>query len=169
VALRREPRTSTRDTRALHRRARGKLSLENPLSARAEPFPCQHLLNQPGEHGFVQRREPHQTCIQRSRFASDMASRSTPGVASGERTLCSHLSRISAARGSETARSLRPRSISASEGGSRLPRVARRAGVTPRESPRLAGVPPPCGLGVVPAHQVGRKRVFLQQITLTAH
>jgi hypothetical protein len=56
---------------------------------------------------------------------SDIESRSTPGVASVGRTLCSQRSRISAARGSETARSRKPLSISASEGGSPLRRVAR--------------------------------------------
>jgi hypothetical protein len=61
----------------------------------------------------------------RSSCASDMASRSTPGVASRGRTLCSQRSRISAARGSETARSRKPSSICESEGGSRFPRVAR--------------------------------------------
>ena len=82
----------------------------------------------------------------RSSCASDMASRSTPGVASGERTLCSHLSRISAARGSETALSLRPRSISASEGGSRSRRLARcfPGWDRKRGTPAFRGCRPPC-------------------------
>jgi hypothetical protein len=50
-------------------------------------------------------------------------------------------SRISAARGSETARSRKPRSISASLGGSRLRRVARAADHRASRSPIRAGVP----------------------------
>ena len=95
------------------------------LRARGQLVAGEHLLNQRGENGFVHRCEPHQTRCKRSSCASDMASRSTPGVASGGRTLCSQRRRISAARGSETARSRKPRSISASEGGSLLLRVAR--------------------------------------------
>jgi hypothetical protein len=109
VALRREPRTSTR---------------ENPRFPRAEFFAGQHVLDQRREVSSIDASLTRSAC-KRSSCASEMASRSTPGVASGERTLCGHLSRISAARGSETVRSLRPRSISASEGGSRSRRLAR--------------------------------------------
>jgi hypothetical protein len=83
------------------------------------------VLDQRGEHGLIHRCELDQARVQTLQLRLRQASRSTPGVASGERTLCSHLSRISAARGSETARSRRPRSISASEGGSRSRRFAR--------------------------------------------
>lgn len=37
---------------------------DQALSARAELFAGQHVLNQPGEHGFVHRRETHQTGVQ---------------------------------------------------------------------------------------------------------
>jgi hypothetical protein len=60
----------------------------------------------------------------RSSCASDMASRSTPGGLPW-RGLCSQRKRISAARGSVTAFSRKPRSISASVGGSLVRRVAR--------------------------------------------
>ena len=55
---------------------------------------------------------------------------------------CSPRSRISAARGSETARSRKPRSISASEGGSLLLRLARPGRHAMRGSPKLAGCHP---------------------------
>jgi hypothetical protein len=78
----------------------------------------------------------------RSSCTSGMASRATPGVTSGGR-LCNRRSRISAARGSETARARKPRSISASEGGSRSLRLRGSRRVRNRGTPKLAGVPPP--------------------------
>lgn len=66
----------------------------------------------------------------RSSCASERASRSTREVASGERALCSQRRRISAARGSETVRSRKPRSISASEGLALTARCAGRTGST---------------------------------------
>jgi hypothetical protein len=41
---------------------------DQALSARAELFASQHVLNQPGEHGFVHRCEPHQTRVQTLEF-----------------------------------------------------------------------------------------------------
>jgi hypothetical protein len=60
-----------------------------------------------------------------SNSRSDIESRSTPPTRSSARGRCNHRKRISAARGSETAFSRSPRSISASLGGSPLRRVAR--------------------------------------------
>ncbi len=83
----------------------------------------------------------------RSSWRSDIESRSTPPTHSSERGRCSQRRRISAARGSETARSRKPRSISASLGGSRLRRVARPrpAGATSAGVPIAGGCRPPTG------------------------
>jgi hypothetical protein len=53
---------------------------------------------------------------------------------------CNQRSRISAARGSETARARKPRSMSSSEGGLRSRRVARGGRGSRRRSPELEGV-----------------------------
>jgi hypothetical protein len=53
----------------------------------------------------------------RSSCSSDSASRSTHPLFASRPGRCNHRRRISAARGSETARSRKPRSISASLGG----------------------------------------------------
>jgi hypothetical protein len=60
----------------------------------------------------------------RSSCAFERASRSTTGVTSGGRTVCRQRNRTSASRAEVTARSRKPRSISASEEGSRKRRVA---------------------------------------------
>src|SRR5262245_5392173 len=62
----------------------------------------------------------------RSSCASLIASRSTPGVSATGFGRCNQRERTSAARGSVTAGSRRPRSMSLSEGGSLTPRLARR-------------------------------------------
>jgi hypothetical protein len=85
----------------------------------------EHVLDQPSQDGSSSEASFTKPACKRSSCVSDMASRSTPGVASGGRTLCSHRRRISAARGSVTAFSRKPRSISASLGASRVRRVAR--------------------------------------------
>jgi hypothetical protein len=97
------------------------------LRARAELVAGEHLHNQRGEHGFVQRREPHQTRIQNALAEPPRASRD-PAAGASAGTVCRQRNRTSASRAEVTARSRRPRSISASLGGSRVRRVARRAG-----------------------------------------
>jgi hypothetical protein len=61
----------------------------------------------------------------RSNSRSDIESRSTPPTRSSTRGRCNQRKRTSASRAEVTARSRKPRSISASLGGSRLRRVAR--------------------------------------------
>jgi hypothetical protein len=78
----------------------------------------------------------------RSSSRSDIESRSTPPTRSSVRGRCSQRSRISAARGSETARSRSPCSISASLGGSRFPRVERLARLNRAASRALLPRPP---------------------------
>ena len=90
----------------------------------------------------IRARSRTKPACKRSSCVSDMPSRSTPGVASGGRALCNQRRRISAARGSDTARSRKPRSMSASEGGSLLLRVARGADHSAARSPARTGVPP---------------------------
>jgi hypothetical protein len=87
----------------------------------------------------------------RSSSLSERDSRSTPGGVSLGRTVCRQRNRTSASRADLTARSRKPRSISASEGGSRWLRVARRP--EPRVPnppggghPRAAWSPAACGL-----------------------
>jgi hypothetical protein len=117
----------------------------------------QHALNQRGEDGFVQRCELYQACVQPLQLCIRHAVEIDARSGFGRRALCNQRRRISAARGS----------ISASEGGSRVRRVARRVLALPdaqlgREGatglalrPRL-GVPAwAAGAGVVhdPAHR----------------
>ena len=92
------------------------------LEARSSPSTCSTSAARTGSSNDA---SPTKPACKRSSCASDIESRSTPGVTSGGRTLCNHLRRISAARGSETARSRKPLSISASVGGSLLRRDAR--------------------------------------------
>jgi hypothetical protein len=73
-------------------------------------------------------------------------SASSPSSSVTGRGLCIQRRRISAARGSDTARSRKPRSISASLGGSRSRRLARTAG----RSPAQTGVPLPRGCAPSP-------------------
>ena len=81
----------------------------------------------------------------RSNCGSESDSRSTPGVASGRRTVCRQRNRTSASRAEVTARSRKLRSISASLGGSRSRRAARQPR-DPRNAGLLArGVPPASG------------------------
>jgi hypothetical protein len=77
----------------------------------------------------------------RSSWRSDIESRSTPPTRSSARGRCNQRSRISAARGSETARSLSPRSMSASVGGPSRRRLARPE-LVERDEAHMRGVPP---------------------------
>jgi hypothetical protein len=103
--------------------ASARLHARELLPARDCLIATQHLLEQRRKDGLsIEASRTRPTC-KRSSCASER--RRDPPRGLSWRGLCNQRGRISAARGSETAFSRRPRSISASEGGSLFRRVAR--------------------------------------------
>jgi hypothetical protein len=89
----------------------------------------------------IHRAEAHKPRVQTLKLLHGEASKASSSGVSG-RGRCSQRNRISAARGSDTARSRKPRSISASLGGSRLRRAARDRHSSRERGSARAAVPP---------------------------
>jgi hypothetical protein len=125
------------------------------ISELSVPRACEQAPNQRVKFLVRQRCKLQEASVQPLELAFGQGVDVDAATRSSARGRCGQRRRISAARGSETARSRKPRSISASLGGSRLRRVARGRAMS-RASVRPLSRVSPDGVTATTASSVGK-------------